>query len=77
VDPNPDPGGPKTRGSGGSGSGFGSESATLSENIPENFVVVSLFRNGPDYRRAGVRQNYNFNIAFEMVVAVSYFKKYA
>jgi transcription elongation factor Elf1 len=29
----PDPEGPKTCGSGGSGSGFGSESATLAEDI--------------------------------------------
>jgi len=36
-----------------------------SEDMPENFVVVSLSKNGPDHRRAGVRQNYDFNIGLK------------
>ncbi len=35
MDPDPDPGGPKTCGSGGSRSGFGSGSATLKGTVGE------------------------------------------
>ena len=39
MDPDPDTGGPKTCGSGGSESGFGSGSATLLESIVAQTVI--------------------------------------